>query len=527
MLSIKDLKVQFRDGRRAIKAIDGVSFDIGADEVVGLVGESGSGKTMTALSIMGLLPQNGRAVEGKILFGEDDILRLKESRILKIRGSKIAMIFQEPFTSLNPVLRVGEQIIEAMRAHKRIGVRWARKEAVILLRKVKIDEPHRILNSYPHQLSGGQRQRIMIAMALSCGPQLLIADEPTTALDVTIQSDILNLLLELKREYKMSILFITHDLEVVNQIADRILVMKEGKIVESGITKDVLSSPQVTYTKDLIAAIPQIDKDKAPYVGEIAFMRVNFLAKNFPIERGILRKKVGELRAVYNVKFDIFRGETLGLVGESGSGKTTLAKMIMNLIKPDSGNVIVEAKTTEQLLKEKPKEIRRMMQIVFQDPYSSLDPRMRMKDIILEGPILMRVKRRERTELLKDILKNVVLKYVDRFKYPHQFSGGEKQRIAIARALAVKPQFLVLDEPVSSLDVSIQSKILKLLKDLQRELGLTYLLISHDLKAVGSIADEIAVMYKGQIVERAPTDLLYKDPHHKYSKRLIGALPKL
>jgi peptide/nickel transport system ATP-binding protein len=528
LLDVKGLKVYFEDGGRVTKAVDGIDFAIAADEVVGLVGESGSGKTMTALASMGLVPPGGRIAGGSLNFEGQDLAKLSEQELCEIRGREISMIFQEPFTSLNPVIRVGEQVTEAILVHKKTSKEEAEEAALEILKKVKIKDPKRAYTDYPHRLSGGERQRIMIAMALALRPKLLIADEPTTALDVTIQAEILDLLRELKKELKMSILFITHDLAVVNNIADRVVVMKDGRIVEEGPTAEILNMPKDPYTQKLLAAIPKIGEG-AVLPTEISDSAVNMatISKRFTVERGLLRKKVGEVKAVDNVTLELKRGKTLGLVGESASGKTTLGRILLGLEEPDSGKVTIEGRGLAESLKKEPKKIREMMQIVFQDPYGSLDPRMRMADIVLEGPMIRGAGREEAGRLLKDLLSKVNLEYADRLKYPHQFSGGQRQRISIARALAVKPKILVLDEPVSSRDVSIQAEIIELLKRLQKELGLTYLFISHDLRVVGSISDEVAVMHNGRIVESGPMASVYHNPKAPYTQRLLSSIPKL
>ena len=527
ILKVKGLKIWFGKAPDATRAVDGIDFAIDENEVLGLVGESGSGKTMTALSIMGLLPPDSFIENGEILFDGKDLLKLNERSMLNIRAKKVSMIFQEPFTSLNPVLRIGEQVAEIFCIHEGLSKKVAAEKAEELLKRVRLKDSKRVFFSYPHQVSGGQRQRAMIAIALALKPKLLIADEPTTALDVTIQSEILNLLLDLKREFKMSILFITHDLGIINQIADRVLIMKEGKIVESGIKKDILHSPKHAYTKRLLDAIPKITEGIVKKSEGQSLISIKSLCKSFSIERTPWRIKAGEVKAVDDVNLEIKKGETLGLVGESASGKTTLGKLLLGLIDAGSGYILIEGKSLKDSLKNTPKEIRKMMQIVFQDPFGSLDPRFKMKDIVLEGPNIFGIPALKKEELLKEVLKKVNLEYGDRFKYPHQFSGGQRQRIAIARALAVSPKILVLDEPVSSLDVSIQADILNLLKNLQQDLGLTYLFISHDLRVVGFMSDRIAVMNKGRIVEIAPKDIIYKLPKDPYTKKLLSSIPSL
>ncbi|MCQ9207445.1 MAG: ABC transporter ATP-binding protein [Omnitrophica bacterium] len=512
LLTAKNLKISFKQDEGCVEAVRGIDFGINANEVLGLVGESGSGKTVTALSLMRLLSGKNCAVDGAINFGGKNLLTASNKEILRIRGSDIAMIFQEPFTSLNPVLRVGEQIDEAVLAHKKISKKDAKAETFCLLEKVKISDQERIYDSYPHLLSGGERQRVMIAMAVSLGPRLLIADEPTTALDVTIQAGILELILNLKKELNMAVLFITHDFGIVNKIADRILVMKEGRIVESGNKAEILSSPKEEYTKKLLDAVPKLPA-QAP-AGPVpsgcpAVIEVKHLNKSFSVEKGIFQKEKGRVYASRNINLEIKEGKTLGLVGESGSGKTTLGKLLIGLLKADSGEI--KSRTPES------------MQIVFQDPYSSLDPRMRMQDIVLEGLTIRGAGRSERESALREVLFKVHLSYNDRLKYPHQFSGGERQRIAIARALAVKPKILILDEPVSSLDVIIQKEILTLLKELQKELFLTYVFISHDLRVVAHMADEVAVMKDGEIVELAPRQDIYAHPQHPYTKKLLSS----
>lgn len=516
LLSVKDLKVHFKHDNEIVKALDGIDFELNEEEVVGLVGESGSGKTVTALSIINLLPKRDCSTSGKIIFGDRDLLSLTDEEILDVRGSKIAMVFQEPFTSLNPVLGVGQQIEEMILIHKKASKKDAKAKTLGLLEKVKIQDIQRIYNSYPHLLSGGERQRVMIAMAIALNPKLLIADEPTTALDVTIQAEILELILGLKRDLDMAVLFITHDFGIIDKVSDRVLVMKDGKVVEKGKKVEILSQPREDYTKRLLEAVPRVPEARAgTSVGRETFVpaviTVKNLDKSFLVEGGIFKKAKTPVQAVRNVNLEIKEGRTLGLVGESGSGKTTLGKLLIGLLESDSGKVSHAAHS-------------RMMQIVFQDPYSSLDPRMRMQDIVLEGPTIRRMKKNQKETVLREVLFKVHLSYKNRLKYPHQFSGGQRQRIAIARALAVDPRILILDEPVSSLDVIIQKELLDLLKELQKELSLTYIFISHDLRAVEYMADDVAVMYKGEIVEFASADRIYTSPKHPYTKRLLSSI---
>lgn len=507
LLEIKNLKINFTHDGGKKTAVRGIDFAVNKNEIVGLVGESGSGKTVTALSVMRLLPGRDCASRGEILFEGTDLAKVSEKEILRVRGAEIAMIFQEPFTSLNPVLTVGEQVDEAILTHKKISKKEAKKETLTLLEKVRLKDPGRVYDSYPHLLSGGQRQRAMIAMAISMKPKLLIADEPTTALDVTIQAEILELILELKREIGMSVLFISHDFGVINKVVDRFLIMKEGILVakESDYAKRLLEASKLT-TVGAGATMRKIHIE-APVPTRASAITLKNLTKTFVVEKGVFKREGASVKAVRNVSLEIKEGKTLGVVGESGSGKTTLGKLLMGLLKADSGTA----------------ELATPAQIVFQDPYSSLDPRMRMQDIVLEGPVIRGMKKSEREGILRDVLFKVHLNYKDRLKYPHQFSGGERQRIAIARALAVKPRILILDEPVSSLDVIIQREILKLLKDLQKELSLTYIFISHDLRVVEYMADEVAVMQEGEIVECAPCSRIYASPRHPYTKRLLAS----
>ena len=492
LLKIQNLSVRFPNG---VAAVDNISFDIGENEIVGIVGESGSGKTITGYSIMRILPKEAEAISGVINFQGKDLLKIPENEMCNIRGKEIGIVFQEPFTSLNPVLRIGDQAEETLITHKKISKKEAESVSLEFLKKLKIKDPQRIYSSFPHQLSGGQRQRIMIAIATVLNPKLLIADEPTTALDVTVQNEILKLLKDLKDNLNLSILFITHDFSIIERLADRVIVMKDGKIVERGTKHEVLTAPKHEYTRKLIGAVPRKvserrrvrDEGRGTIDDGRVLIETKNLNKSFDIEKGMFKTKVGKVHAVKDLNIKIEKGKIIGLVGESGCGKSTLGRLLLGLEKPDSGEIIVSDKGS-------------MAQIVFQDPMSSLDPRMTLRDIVLEGPRISKIKRSDQENLLKELLPKVQLSYGDRFKYPHQFSGGERQRIAIARALAVRPQFIVLDEPVSSLDVLIQKDVLELLKGLKREMNLTYLFISHDLRIVDYFSDYVYVMRSGEMV---------------------------
>ena len=529
LLDIKNLKINFLLDKKHIEAIGGIDLSINENEMVGLVGESGCGKTITALSILKLLPKNAKITDGKILFKGTDIQGMDEELMRDIRGKEIAMIFQEPFTALNPVMSIGEQIKEATMAHKKVSDPEASREALRLLRKVHIDNPERVFNDYPHRLSGGQRQRVLIASAIALKPKLLIADEPTTALDVTTQEEILDLLLELKDSINMSVLFITHDFGIINEVAEKVYVMKDGKIIESGAKRAVLNSPKHPYTKKLLDAVPKMGDagKKVSAQASNTLIEAKGVSKLFPIEKGFFKKSRGSVSAVKDVNLKIKEGQTLGLVGESGCGKTTLGRLLIGLADPSAGAINIQGKPLKEHLKKTPHRIRQMMQIVFQDPYDSLDPRMTMGDIVLEGPVILGKRDNEKKVILKEALSSVRLNTEDSRKYPHQFSGGQRQRIAIARALAVKPRILILDEPVSSLDVVIQKEILDLLRDLQKSRGLTYLFISHDLRVVEVMSDMVAVMQNGVIVEVAPPAKIYKNPAHPYTKRLLESIPAL
>ncbi len=528
LLSVRDLSVAFRQGGRETLAVDRVSFDIKKGETVALVGESGSGKSVTALSVMKLLPYpSAHHPTGAIWFKGQELLELPQSEMRHVRGNDITVIFQEPMTSLNPLHTIEKQIREILLLHQGLTGAAARKRIIDLLTQVGIPEPETRLASYPHQLSGGQRQRIMIAMALANEPDLLIADEPTTALDVTVQAQILALLKDLQRRMGMAMLFITHDLGIVRKLADRLCVMKEGKIVERGPVEGVFKAPEHPYTRALLAAEPKPDpapvQRDAPMMVETKDLRVWF-----PIKRGVLRKVVGHIKAVDGVNVAIRQGETLGIVGESGSGKTTLGLAILRLIS-SQGPIAFLGKEISGLKFRQMRPFRHHMQIVFQDPYGSLSPRMSVSDIIEEGLWVHHPKlsAREREERVVRALRDVGLDPDTRFRYPHEFSGGQRQRVAVARAVVLEPNFVVLDEPTSALDMLIQAQIVDLLRDLQKRHNLTYLFISHDLRVVAALASSLIVMRHGKVVEEGPAAELFARPKSDYTRALFAAAFKL
>ena len=536
LLEVKNLRVQFTSDDGVVKAVDGISFDIRKGETLAVVGESGSGKSVTSLAAMRLIPDPpGRITGGEILFRTKagntiDLAKASNSQMRKIRGNDIAMIFQEPMTSLNPVYTVGDQIAEAIMLHQGKSRSQAMKLATDMLELVELPDPKKRVHYYPHQMSGGQRQRVMIAMALSCNPALLIADEPTTALDVIIQAQILDLIKRLQEETGASVLFITHDLGVVAEIAERAVVMQKGKIVEAGQVKDIFNDAQHPYTQRLLDAVPRIDISKpAPEVVKKpeVLLDVNKLRKWFPITGGVFQRTVGHVKAVNDIDFELQRGEVLGLVGESGSGKTTAGRSILRLIEPTSGEVVFDGTDITKLNTAQMRAYRRRMQIIFQDPYASLNPRMTIGNILAEPLIIHKLfnSRKERDRRVAELLDLVQLEpnWVNR--YPHEFSGGQRQRVGIARALAVEPEFIVADECVSALDVSIQRDVLDLIKDLRERLGLTMLFISHDLAVVEDISDRVAVMYKGELVEVNDAHAIYRNPKDDYTKALLSAVP--
>jgi len=552
LLEIKDLMVRFRQGKEYTLAVDGISFEMLPSETLAIVGESGSGKSVTALSVMKLIPDPPGIVEAEQIrfLTKDgrlvDLQRTTEPEMTGIRGKNIAMVFQEPMTSLNPVFTCGDQVCEGILSHFDISGPRAVMATLELFREVRLPRPDRIFKAYPHQLSGGQKQRIMIAMAISCNPSLLIADEPTTALDVTIQKKILQLLKKMQKSRNMGILFITHDLGLVAGFADKVIVMYKGKIVEQGNVSQIFTNPQHPYTKGLLACRPPLNVrlKRLPVVADFIagkgetgtelisgeeraekhiqmyklepVLKVKDLVKHFP-----------GTRAVDTVSFNVFPGETLGIVGESGSGKTTLARAVLELIPPDAGRICFKNEEISRISKEKLKALRKHLQIIFQDPYSSLNPRLTAGAAILEPMKVHHLHGNDKTRKLKvmELLEKVGLQPEHFNRYPHEFSGGQRQRICIARALAVEPRLLICDESVSALDVSVQAQVLNLLNDLKKELGLTYIFISHDLSVVRYMADRIIVMKNGRIIETGDADKIFTNPQTAYTSSLIEAIP--
>ena len=554
LISVRNLRISFRIGRDDIfEAVRGISFDVPRNTTVALVGESGSGKSVTSLAMLGLLPPENSIVDpsSQILFGGHDILRLSAADLRSMRGAEISMIFQEPMTSLNPVFTVGFQLTEVLRLHMGLAPGQARKRALALLDEVGIPDPQYKINAYPSQLSGGQQQRVMIAMAIACEPKLLIADEPTTALDVTIQKQILDLIAALQKKHQMSVLFITHDLAVVGEIADYVIVMRNGEIREQGAAKQVFEAPRDPYTQALLKCRPQLDRRpvRLPVIDDYMegrtlgsrdmserkrgvdpfdpiVLEVKNLGKNFYSREGLFGKR--KFEAVKDVSFKLRKGKTLGLVGESGSGKTTVGLTLMRLHEASSGEAIFEGR---DLLAMSPKEFmayKRRIQIIFQNPYASLNPRFIVGQILTEPMEIHHIGNgaQERTELAFELLHKVGLPEASFYKYPHEFSGGQRQRIAIARCLTMKPDILICDESVSALDVSVQAQVLNLLQDLQDEYRLSYIFISHDLAVVKYISDQVMVMSEGEIVEIANSDDIYRNPREPYTRRLLASIPK-
>ncbi|MCO4316857.1 ABC transporter ATP-binding protein [Phyllobacterium sp. 21LDTY02-6] len=524
LLSVRDLSVAFTQGEKQSMAVDHISFDIFPGETVALVGESGSGKSVSALSILKLLPYPPAShPSGQILFNGEDLLDKDERDLRRVRGNDITMIFQEPMTSLNPLHTIEKQIGEILKLHQGLGDRAARERTLTLLQEVGIRDPEKRLGAYPHQLSGGQRQRVMIAMALANRPKLLIADEPTTALDVTVQAQILELLAELKSAQGMSMLFITHDLGIVRKIADRVCVMTGGKIVETGPTREIFDNPQHAYTRHLLAAEPRGNPPGAD-LSAAPVMRGENVKVWFPIKEGFLRRTVDHVKAVDGIDVTIRAGQTLGVVGESGSGKTTLGLALARMISSEGVIRFGETDINQYSFKQM-RPLRRELQIVFQDPFGSLSPRMSVADIIAEGLEVHepRLSAQDRDARVVSALKEVNLDPENRFRYPHEFSGGQRQRIAIARAMVLNPRFVMLDEPTSALDMSVQAQVVDLLRSLQQRHNLAYLFISHDLKVVKALANDVLVMRNGKAVEYGTAEEIFARPKTEYTKALMAA----
>ena len=575
LLSVKHLSIQFQQGKESFTAVDSISFNLLEGEVLGLVGESGSGKSLTALSIMQLIANPVNLIKnGEILFQQDeqklvDLMKLEENSLQKIRGKEIAMIFQEPMTALNPVLTCGYQIMEPLRLHLNLSKKEAKLRCLELFKEVHLTQSERIFSSYPHQLSGGQKQRVLIAMALSCKPKLLIADEPTTALDVSIQKNILKLLRELQQKHKMSILFISHDLGVIGEIADRVLVMRQGKLLESATTMTLFSEPQHPYTKGLLACRPPLHHrlKRLPTISDFLssspsgenenpisinalsqalelsiqerksrleriyssppLLEVRDLSCSFSNENKFFGRSRGKTQAVKNVSFVVYPGETLGLVGESGCGKTTLGRCILRLIEPDQGSVHFLGKNLMECSASAMRQIRTQMQMVFQDPYSSLNPQMTIGSAILEPLKVHGILNndKERKKRVIELLERLEMNESHYHRFPHEFSGGQRQRICIARALIMRPKFIVCDESVSALDVSVQAQVLNLLNELKHEFDFTSIFISHDLSVVKYMSDRMMVMKEGEIIEIGDADEIYQNPQTEYTQALIRAIP--
>ncbi|MDW9851502.1 dipeptide ABC transporter ATP-binding protein [Sinorhizobium meliloti] len=524
LLSVRDLSVAFHQGGETSLAVDRISFDIKRGETVALVGESGSGKSVSANSILKLLPYPAAShPSGEILFNGKDLLKASDDELRHVRGNDVTMIFQEPMTSLNPLHTIEQQIGEILEIHQDLKGAAARARTLGLLEQVGIREAEKRLGAYPHQLSGGQRQRVMIAMALANRPELLIADEPTTALDVTVQAQILELLKSLKDEHGMSMLFITHDLGIVRKIADRVCVMTKGKIVETGPTAEIFANPQHAYTRHLLASEPRGEPPPSDASGPIV-IEARDMKVWFPIEAGFLRRVVDHVKAVDGIDLTLRAGQTLGVVGESGSGKTTLGLALTRLIS-SKGRIAFVGEDIDAYSFREMRPLRNRMQVVFQDPYGSLSPRMSIADIIGEG---LKIHEKaltdgERDQRVAAALEEVGLDPATRWRYPHEFSGGQRQRIAIARAMVLKPQFVMLDEPTSALDMSVQAQVVDLLRDLQRKHNLAYLFISHDLKVVRALANEVIVMRLGKVVEQGPAERIFEAPTEDYTKALMAA----
>jgi peptide/nickel transport system ATP-binding protein len=527
LLKVDHLEVSFRlsEGRR-VQAVQDLSFEIDTQRILGIVGESGSGKSVTAMSLLRLLPRNAQ-IQGRVQFAGRNLLELPERDLRRVRGRDIGMIFQDPGSALNPVLSIGQQLLEPLQLHLKLSRAKAREKALALLEEVGIPEPRARLKAYPHELSGGQQQRVMIAMALACEPALLIADEPTTALDVTVQRQIIDLLLQLHRQRKMSLLFISHDLNLVGQIADEVLVMRSGEMQECGVTQRVFNAPSNDYTRQLLAARPQLQLHRPTRaLPERMILEVQQLNKVYRLRSGLWQRK--NLVAVQDVSFQVRQGSTLGIVGESGSGKTTTALMLLGLVPASSGRVLLDGKNLLTQSGLEWRKLRKRLQVVFQNPYASLNPRFSIAQTLTEPMQIhgLGTSRQACEHKAAALLQRVGLESSALGQYPHEFSGGQRQRIALARALAVEPEIIVFDEAVSALDVSVQADILKLLRDLQQERGLTYLFISHDLAVVSSLADDLLVLQNGSVVEHGSAAQVLSNPEKDYTRALIDAIPK-
>tara|TARA_B000000565_G_scaffold103741_1_gene77561 strand:+ start:4077 stop:5873 length:1797 start_codon:yes stop_codon:yes gene_type:complete len=576
LLEFQNLVTEFQTEGTVVKAVNDVSFTLNKGETIGIVGESGSGKSVTSLSAMRLIPSPpGKISNGNIIYHDGDskinLLNISEQKMRSYRGNDIAMIFQEPMTSLNPVFTCGDQVTEAIILHQNLDKKEAKKLAISLFKEVELPDPERIFSTYPHQISGGQKQRVMIAMAMSCKPSVLIADEPTTALDVTVQKTILELMQALQREHDMGIMFITHDLGVIAELADKVVVMYKGKIVEQGNVWDIFTNPSHPYTKGLLACRPPLNKrykflptvsdfmtvdkngnivdnnisvseftksleisseerqDKHKKIfSEKPILKIKNLKTFFPIRNGFFGGITDYVKAVNNVSFDVFPGETLGLVGESGCGKTTIGRTIMRLEEPTDGVMIYNEKNVSKMNAKQLRDFRKEVQIIFQDPYSSLNPRMTIGNAIMEPMKVHNILKNdeERKARVEELLSRVSLDPSHFYRYPHEFSGGQRQRIGIARALAVNPKFIICDESVSALDVSVQAQVLNLLNELKDEFGLTYIFISHDLSVVKYMSDRMVVMQNGKVEEMGDADQIYNNPKTQYTKKLIDAIPE-
>jgi len=528
VLTVEGLTVSVRTEAGLKPLVENLSFTLNRGETLAIAGESGSGKSITSLAIMGLLPPPAvRVTGGCIRLGDTDLTALTEADMRRVRGDRVAMIFQEPMTSLNPVLSIGTQLAEAIRAHQDVSRAEARRQALAALTSVRLSQPERRMDQFPHELSGGMRQRVMIAMALVLRPEVLIADEPTTALDVTVQREVLDLLRDLQRDLGTAIILITHDMGVVAEMADRVIVMKSGRMVEEAPVRRLFAAPQAGYTRDLLAAVPRmgvrVGEAASPVSDRVASL--SDVVVRFPLRGGLLGRTTAQVHAVEHVSFDIRKGETFALVGESGCGKSTIAKAMVGLV-PHQGRISIGGQDLSPQGRDAPKSLRRAVQMVFQDPMAALNPRMRVGELIAE-PLLIHgigtpTDRRDRAA---ELMARVGLSRDQLDRYPHEFSGGQRQRICIARALALKPDLIIADESVSALDVSVQARVLALLQELQDEMGVAYLFISHDMAVVDAISDRVAVMYLGQIVEMGTRAQVFGNPQHPYTRRLIDAVP--